>query len=377
MHHSLLHSALSLSFLIHNSHSTPTPTPSDLDILAGQHIIYSFPSSIQPPQQLLDLTRSGLVGGVILFGENVDSVNASNTAAAMASLRAAYAASPAPALLKRHTGRNAHFLITTDQEGGKVRRMKNSEPRQSAKEIGASGDPAAAGKLAGEGAARTLREYNNNANLAPVLDVFRKAGDFTDFFGRSFGNTSQMVINAAIPFLKAQKANGIASTAKHFPGLGAAPREANTDLQPVILPLLSLSEIRTIDEAPYVAAIAAGIEMVMASWAIYPALDAHWPAGLSKKWIKNELRGRLCFKGVTITDAVEAGALSGFGNAGEIGELATAAGMDILLASGRDVGQGEMIRKALVEGLRSRRLSRREFDAATKRIANMRSRLWA
>lgn len=349
----------------------PCRGASDLDILAGQHVIYSFPSSSTPPAQLVQLTRAGLVGGIILFGENVDS----NTAASMETLRKAYAASPAPALLKRTTGADVKFFISTDQEGGQVRRMKNDEPKLSAKQVGASADAAAAGNAAGAGAAATLKKFNNNANLAPVLGVYRQAGDFLDFYGRSFGNNSQAVINAVVPFIKAQQAAGVAATAKHFPGLGAASHDANTDERPVTLEL-SLDEIRHIDEAPYVQAIAAGVELVMLSWAVYPALDGR-PAGLSNKWVQDELRGRLGFAGVTITDAMEAGSLKGFGSAEETAKLAAEAGMDLLLASGRNVTQGDTIRTALVSGVQSGRLSRTQFDDATKRIVAMRSKLWA
>ena len=101
----------------------------------------------------------------------------------------------------------------------------------------------------------------------------------------------------------------MAATAKHFPGLGSATTTQNTDNGPVTL-TVSLAKLRTIDELPYPAAVAAGVKLVMVSWAIYPALDAKRPAGLSPAVIGQELRGRIAFTGVTITDALEAGALS-------------------------------------------------------------------
>ena len=107
--------------------------------------------------------------------------------------------------------------------------------------------------------------------------------------------------------IKAQQAGGVAATAKHFPGLGAAAASQNTDAGPVTL-YLSLATIRSIDEVPFAAAIAAGVKLVMVSWAVYPAMGAR-PAGLSPNVVQGELRGRLDFTGVTITDALEAGAL--------------------------------------------------------------------
>ena len=76
---------------------------------------------------------------------------------------------------------------------------------------------------------------------------------------------------------------------------------------------VSLSGLRGKDEVPYPAAIAAGVKLVMVSWATYPAFDRAHPAGLSPTVVQSELRARLGFQGVTITDALEAGALKAFG----------------------------------------------------------------
>ena len=97
-------------------------------------------------------------------------------------------------------------------------------------------------------------------------------------------------------FITAQQQTGVAATAKHFPGLGSATRSQNTDTGPITL-TVSLSGLRGKDEVPYPAAIAAGVKLVMVSWAIYPALDATYPAGLSTAWVQGELRGRLGFGG--------------------------------------------------------------------------------
>ena len=113
-------------------------------------------------------------------------------------------------------------------------------------------------------------------------------------------------------FITAQQASGVAATGKHFPGLGTATKSQNTDERPVTL-TVSRADLRGIDEYPYRAAIASGVKLVMVSWAVYPALDPRWPAGLSPPIIGGELRQRLGFTGVTITDALEAEALRAFG----------------------------------------------------------------
>ena len=120
-----------------------------------------------------------------------------------------------------------------------------------------------------------------NVNLAPVLDVYRAPGDFTDQYQRSYSSSAATVAACGKAFITAQQQAGVAATAKHFPGLGAATATQNTDNGPVTLSV-SLAGLRAIDEAPYPAAIAAGVKLVMASWAVYPALDARRPAGLSR-----------------------------------------------------------------------------------------------
>jgi beta-N-acetylhexosaminidase len=211
-----------------------------------------------------------------------------------------------------------------------------------------------------------------NVNLAPVLDVYYKSGNFIDQHQRSYSNNASTVTACGKAFITAQQQTGVAATAKHFPGLGSASRTQNTDTGPVTLNV-SLSGLRAKDEAPYPAAIAAGVKLVMASWAIYPALDAAHPAGLSPAVIQGELRGRLGYQGVTITDAIEAGALAAFGSYGQRAVLAAQAGMDLLLCSAQDVIEGQAVVTALAGALSSGQLDSATFNAAVQRVTALRS----
>jgi hypothetical protein len=167
MHCTSLRASLFLTLALPGWAKVPSNvTDGDLSILAGAHVIYSWPNTIQIPDDLVQLVRDGVVGGVILFGENVGN----GTAAALASLQSDYASSPAAAVFKRYLGMNGPLFINTDQEGGLVRRIKTGGPLQTAKQVGASPDPAAAGTAAGEQAAAALHGDNFNGNLAPVLE---------------------------------------------------------------------------------------------------------------------------------------------------------------------------------------------------------------
>jgi beta-N-acetylhexosaminidase len=163
--------------------------------------------------------------------------------------------------------------------------------------------------------------------------VYRVPGNFIDRYQRSYSASASAVASLAGSFITAQQRTGVAATAKHFPGLGAAATAQNTDERPVTL-AVPLSALRATDERPYAAAIAAGVKLVMVSWAVYPALDPHRPAGLSKTVIVAELRRRLGFHGVTITDGLGAGALRAYGDFAGRGVLAAQAGADVLLCAG-------------------------------------------
>jgi beta-N-acetylhexosaminidase len=168
---------------------------------------------------------------------------------------------------------------------------------------------------------------------------------------------------------------GVAATVKHFPGLGAATRTQNTDERPVTLNL-TLAQIRSVDELPYKSAIAAKAKLVMASWAIYPALDKKFPAGLSSTIVQGELRKRLGFAGVTITDALEAGALKNFGATGNRATLAAKAGMDLVLCASRKYSQGVTAMKALrTYYLGASSTAQASFKAAAERVIALRAAL--
>ncbi len=327
--------------------------------MAGQRVIYSY-SGLTPPASLLYLIRHGEAAGVIFFGGNISS--RTQIVAVIKQLDRANASTLNPL-------RGRPLLLMTDQEGGLVRRLPGA-PLLSGKQIGLSSDPGAAATAAGDSAGKNLAAVGMNMNLAPVLDVYRTPGDFIDQYGRSYSSNPRKVAYLGADFIRAQQAAGVATAGKHFPGLGAAARWQNTDLRPVVL-RVSRYDLRTIDEYPYRAAISAGVKAVMVSWAIYPAL-ASWPAGLSSTIVNGELRKRLGFTGVTITDAIGAGALQPFGTIRHRAWLAARAGMDLILCSAQQVSEGEAVRITLADAYRSGTLSRSVFQAALARVLALR-----
>ncbi len=342
-----------------------SPSPDSGSVLtprqrAGQRVIYSYPG-LTPPASLLRHIRNGEAAGVIFFGNNIASTT--QISAVIRQLRQAQRESPV----------HAPLLLMTDQEGGQVRRLPG-QPVLSAKQIGRTTNPAAKATSSGKGAAGTLSAVGMNVNLAPVLDVYSAAGNFIDQFQRSFSNNPKTVATLGADVIAAQQAAGVAATAKHFPGLGSAARGQNTDTTAVTV-RVGMSGLRGTDEAPYVAAIAAGVKLVMVSWAVYPALDPAVPAGLSRTVVQSELRSRLHYTGVTVTDALEAGALKAYGTTARRAVLAAQAGMDLILCATRDVTQGENATTALANALVDGQLDPSAFTAALGRVNALRAGL--
>jgi beta-N-acetylhexosaminidase len=334
------------------------------DELAGQRIVYAY-AGLNPPATLISRIKAGEAGGVIFFGNNISS--RAQIKAVINRLQRASLSSPL----------HDRLLMMTDQEGGQVRRLSGA-PTSSEKQIGASPDPLRQARASGSGAARNLAGVGVNLNLAPVLDVYRQAGNFIDQYGRSYSRNSRTVASLGAAFVSSQQRRHVAATAKHFPGLGAAARSQDTDVRPVTLHL-SLATLRNVDEAPYTSAIGAGVKVVMTSWAVYPALDAAHPAGLSSRVIGGELRGRLHFKGVTITDGIDAGAVTPYGNLGQRGVRAAGAGADLILCATTNPAnntpqQGITVLNAIASALRKGKLSRPAAQASANRILSLRAR---
>jgi beta-N-acetylhexosaminidase len=332
--------------------------------LAGQRIIYAY-AGLQPPQSLMRVIRAGEAAGVIFFSPNISS--ASQLRATVTQLQRASRESPV----------HAPLLMLIDQEGGLVNRLPGA-PILSEKTIGASTRGTTLARQAGSAAAANLLAAGINVDLAPVLDVYRHPGNFIDQARRSYSTNPVTVGWLGRAFITHLQQGGVAATAKHFPGLGSATTDQDTDAGPVEL-RLSLRKIRQIDEAPYATAVSAGVKLVMLSWAVYPAIDPRTPAGMSAKVIDGELRARLGFRGVTITDSLGAGAVAQFGDYEQRGLLAAHAGDDLILCAATNPlyntpTEGIDVLNGLANALTNGTLSRTAAQQAAARVISLRGK---
>jgi beta-N-acetylhexosaminidase len=233
-------------------------------------------------------------GGVLLFGNSAPADLGQQLAA-----------------LKSHVPGNLGLLVMTDEEGGGIQRMANL--------VGSLPWPAWMGgnwstaqiQQATTQVAQKMAAAGVNMDLAPVVDVdgtnVMPSASNPDGW-RAFGGDPTAVGADGAAYLKGMLAGGVIPVVKHFPGIGGS--SYNSDLGPAHT--LPWSTEQQSGMAPFKAAIAAGAPAVMMSNDTVPGLTST-PAGLSPTVINDELKGKLGFHGLVITDALDAKAISAAG----------------------------------------------------------------
>ena len=317
--------------------------------LVGQRILVGF-SGVWPTASVARMIRKGEVAGVVLFSDNLPSRGAGRRL-----IRRLQA-------IRRPPGLRDPLLVMTDQEGGLVKRIDGA-PTVSAQALGAGGP--AFSRTEGARTAADLRKVGVNVDLAPVLDAARPGGAIAAA-DRGFGATAAGVAATAVPFAAALRAGGVAATGKHFPGLGSARLNTDDAAQRIDL---SRRALREVDEAPYRDFVAAGGDLAMLSTAIYPAYSP-LPAAFSPMIARDELRGRLGFDGVSITDALDTVAVRAFGGTAKAAVAAAGAGVDLLLYT--EAKPAAEAHEALLRALRRGKLSRAGFETSAGRVLRLR-----
>jgi beta-N-acetylhexosaminidase len=322
--------------------------------LVGTRLIAGFEGT-SVPEPMRRAIRQGGLAGVVLFRENLPSRAAAR--ALVAEIES----------IRRPRGLRDPLLVMTDQEGGLVKRLAGA-PTASAAQMGAAG--AVSSRARGRATAANLRGVGVNVDLAPVLDVARPGGTIAST-ERGFGSSAAEVEATGVPFAVGLQDLGVAATAKHFPGLGAATENTDFAVQRIDL---SKRMLRAVDERPFRRFATAGGELVMLSTAIYHAFSPK-PAAFARSIATGELRRRIGFEGVSITDALESAAVRDFGGPAAAARAAAAAGTDLLLFT--DYRAAAAAGRALLHQLRGAASARAGFEASVGRILRLRRALAA
>ena len=273
----------------------------------GQLLVLRF-AGTRPPAYVRAALRERRAAGAILFRDNVVSP---------AQLRGLTRA------LRRAGGRP---VVAVDQEGGAIRIVPWAPPAAAAPAQQADGTVRSGARAAGA----ALRRLGITVSLAPVGDVPTVAG--AALGGRAFSPDPRTAARAMADAVAGWRAGGVAATAKHFPGLGGAT--VNTDDGPATIGR-GRAALERADLLPFAAAIDAGVPLVMVGHARYPALDPDRIASQSAPIIEGLLRRELRFRGVVVTDSMEARASLATGGIAAVSERAVRAGADLLLLTGQ------------------------------------------
>jgi beta-N-acetylhexosaminidase len=259
-----------------------------------------------------------------------------------------------------HRAAGGRALIGTDQEGGSVRRLRWAAPFAAQPSRGTETVAAAAAHQSG----RDLRAVGLNVTFAPVADL--PSGFMR---GRAFPGGPAAVAKLTSAAVRGYRGTGVAPTVKHFPGLGAAT--ANTDDAPSIV-RRSARDIGALDLPPFRAAIKAGAPLIMLSHARYPSLDAKRIASQSHVIATDLLRKRLGFKGVAVTDSLEARAVTSLSGPGTAAVRSIRAGADLILLTGP--GSHLRVVRALTAEARRSPSFRRRLAEASARVTALRGK---
>ncbi len=341
-------------------------TAQSLEQMAGQMIVMGFQgdgagdASVRAVASMIERSE---IGGVLYLRGNVASLRA------VGEMNALFAAAAPDAALPP--------LIALDQEGGQVERLTRDvgfEELPSAERI-AAGNSAAQAEAIYAGLAERLAALGFNVNFGPVVDVNTNPDNpIIARYGRAFSPDPDAVARYAAAFIDAHHRAGLLTALKHFPGHGSSTGDSHEGFVD-ITDTWSESELE-----PFRALIAAGeADMVMTGHLVRRSSgDGELPASLSVAAIDGELRGRLGFEGVVVSDDMEMGAIKDHFSRAEAVLAAVRAGTDILLSSAAadpEIGPAGEIRAILVAEAGRDPTFRARIEESYARILALKARL--
>jgi beta-N-acetylhexosaminidase len=193
--------------------------------------------------------------------------------------------------------------------------------------IGATRDTALAYQM-GRVTAREGRALGIHIAFAPVLDVNNNPKNPVISL-RSFGENPQLVAQLGVAFVRGIQDNGMLATGKHFPGHGDTEQNSHLELARVGATAARLDSVELV---PFRAAVQAGVRGIMTFHGQLPGLDtSSLPATLNPRIMTDLLRGRMGFRGLLITDALDMNGVLGKMTMAEVTQRAVLAGNDVLL----------------------------------------------
>jgi beta-N-acetylhexosaminidase len=312
---------------------------------AGQVIVARYRGTTAPT----GLVGGLHLGGVVLFSDNIRS-NDQVRGAIRALQRSAKAG-----------GRRFPVTIAVDQEGGIVERVTGGTRFPAFMTAGAAADPSLT-RAAAAASGAELARLGFTTDFAPDADVTVGAADAA-IGSRSAGSRPGPFAEHAVASARGYASRGVVPVLKHFPGHGALTTDSHLALP---VQRRTVGELERTDYVPFRAGIDAGLPAIMVGHVDVRAVDPGTPSSLSRKVITGQLRERLGFEGLVVTDALDMQAVAARFGSARAAVRALAAGADLLLMppSPREARDG------IVRAVKSGRLSsERLVQAATRHVA--------
>lgn len=259
------------------------------------------------------------------------------------------------------------LLASTDQEGGIVTRIGAPlavSPGNMA--IGATFSPADSFSMS-RATGQQLSALGINADDAPVIDTNTNPRNTADGT-RAFGDQPLQVAVMGTASILGYQSAGVAATAKHFPGLGST--SVNTD-NGIAVTDETRADFERYDLPAFRAAIASGVDEIMAAHIVAPSLDPSGaPASLSKPIVTGLLRDKLHYDGVVVTDALEAAALEDVDPAQRAVQAVQAGDDELLMPTDLAAAQA-----AVLAAVRSGQISVGRINQSVTRILKLKQKL--
>jgi beta-N-acetylhexosaminidase len=292
------------------------------------------------------------VGGFILFGKNIESVE--QLLELNNALKSANAINKIP------------LFISVDEEGGRVSRIPNTIINlPTNKDIGKLNNKEFSYEI-GMLLAEKVKAFGFNMNFAPVLDI--NSNPKNPVIGdRAFGSKPEVVRDLGVQTMTGISFGDVIPVVKHFPGHGDTAVDSHVGLPSVENDLERLNSFELI---PFEAAINNGGECVMVAHILLPKIDAENPASLSTAIITDILRKQLNFDGVAITDDMTMGAIMKNYDLAAAAVQAVKAGNDIVLVAHKyENAQATM--KSLKEAVQAGEIAEQRIDQSVYRILKL------
>jgi len=210
---------------------------------------------------------------------------------------------------------------------------------------------------------RQLLRAGINTDFAPVVDT----GFGAAIGDRSYGEDPELVARMGAAAVEGFQEAGVVSAAKHFPNHGPATSDSHLSL-PVIRH--DAKTLQSYDLPPFEAAIEAGVPIVMVGHLVYPAIDPHNPASLSRDAI-SMLRRDLGFDGVVVTDDLAMAGAKSEGTLTEAAVEAVEAGADLLVISSPQQADAY---DAVVAAVESGEIPRSRIEKSVERLLTLKER---